>query len=112
MIVMPNPFTLAVTFVALSVFLNFVWAIRRFFVAPENPQPGMLLISILGFVFMVVHLICLWTGHQPVSLILLAILLYVMSLGLFWWSISSNHKKPLTLAYSHDRPQHLVKEGP
>jgi protein-S-isoprenylcysteine O-methyltransferase Ste14 len=42
----------------------------------------------------------------------LAALLYLCSLGLFWWAIRTNSSARLSAAFSPDVPVHLVDSGP
>lgn len=109
---MQNIFSTCLAVTASVVFICFIWAIRRFFVAPPKPQLGMRLISILGMVFMVVHVGFLLAGNPSPLWFVVALVLYVVALVLFLQSFKANLKKPLTLAYSQDTPEHLVQVGP
>jgi len=42
----------------------------------------------------------------------LGALLYLWSLGLYWWAIRTNSAARLSAAFSSDLPAHLVKDGP
>ena len=43
---------------------------------------------------------------------MVAALLYLWSLGLFWWAIQTNSTARLSAAFSDDLPAHLVEDGP
>lgn len=38
--------------------------------------------------------------------------LFAVSFALFWWAAATIKRRPLTLAFSPDRPEHLVDYGP
>lgn len=100
-------------FAALSCFISFGWAMKKFFTKPEGKTRGMQAIYVFGSLFMVAHLgliIFRYQFHLETTLGGLA--LYAAALALFWWSISVNRSKPLSFAFSQDQPQHLVVDGP
>jgi protein-S-isoprenylcysteine O-methyltransferase Ste14 len=43
---------------------------------------------------------------------LVGVLLYIWSLGLFWWAIRTNSAARLSAVFSPDVPVHLVEDGP
>lgn len=98
---------------ALATFAGFIWAVRRFFIAPEVPQPGMRAIALGGTVTMALHLAAL-LGAPPVMPFVeaLGVLFYGASLALFWSAVQANRSQPPTLAFSDDEPEHLVTAGP
>ena len=93
-------------------FVSFTWAIQQFFTS-NGKQKGMQAIKYFGALFSVAHFLTLIFAYAPwPPLIPIAILLYVLSLLIFWWAINVNQTQPLSLAYSLDKPTHLVKTGP
>jgi protein-S-isoprenylcysteine O-methyltransferase Ste14 len=44
--------------------------------------------------------------------LVLAAACYAGGLTLFWWTIRSHRRRPPSLAYSRDAPEHLVERGP
>lgn len=94
-------------------FGSFAWGMRRFFRQPAGAVPGMKLISVSGLVFSLIHLIAIISASSPSTLPrIIGVVLYVCSLSLFWWAITSNREKPLSAAFSPDAPVHLVQHGP
>lgn len=92
---------------------SFVWGMRRFFVQPAGSTTGMRITRFCGLFFGVLHfaLIASQGVIQPL-LALLATILYVASLFLFWWSVYTNRAKPLSALFSPDLPMHFVSRGP
>jgi protein-S-isoprenylcysteine O-methyltransferase Ste14 len=92
---------------------SFAWGMRNFFVQPAGSTPGMRFIGALGVLFGVLHFVAIFltnsiTGERGS----LAALLYLCSLGLFWWAIRTNSSARLSAAFSPDVPVHLVDSGP
>lgn len=94
-------------------FVSFIWAIKGFFrIAGEVPF-GTRVIQVIGFLFMVAHLILLlWPPLAEKWMRLIGLILYGISFALFWSCIYVNKRQPLTLAFSSDQPQHLTRHGP
>ena len=106
---------LCVLVLCIVTFGSFVWAIRCFFRTEEGMRPGMRLISLAGSVFMVIHLLVLaWPALQRSGALEQAVAAgtYLAALGIFWASVKVNRARPLTLAFSNDHPEHMVREGP
>ena len=101
---------------AVATHVSFVWAIRRFFVAPGEPQAGMRAIAGLGAASALLQLAALsWRVATPLPFgpfQAVGLALFVVALSLFWAAVWANRPKPLTLAFSADTPQHLVAWGP
>ena len=92
---------------------SFAWGMRKFFVQPSGSTSGMKLISGCGFAFAVLHFAAiLWRDSVTEERAFVAGLLYVWSLGLFWWAISANSATRLSAIFSDDVPVHLVDKGP
>jgi len=86
---------------------------RRFFVQPAGSTTGMQITKFCGLGFSVLHLSAILTRSTlSPGQAQLAAVLYLMSLGLFWWSIHANRENPLSAVFSPDLPQHFVKRGP
>jgi protein-S-isoprenylcysteine O-methyltransferase Ste14 len=101
------------TILFLLCFGSFAWGMRRFFQQPAGAVPGMKLISFCGLVFSILHLIAiLLASSAGTRWRTTGAALYLCSLLLFWWALSSNRKKPLSAAFSPDAPSHLVQHGP
>src|SRR5579864_7160379 len=97
----------------LSCLVSFAWGMRKFFVQPSGTTAGMKLISTCGVLFAALHLVAiLLPGSVTAERGWLGTLLYVWSLGLFWWAIRANSAARLSAAFSPDVPVHLVENGP
>lgn len=92
---------------------SFAWAMRCFFVQPSGTTAGMKLITACGAVFSALHLIgIVLPGGVTAGRGSVAALLYIGSLGLFWWAIRTHAGQRLSAAFSSDSPEHLVENGP
>lgn len=98
----------------LSLYLSFIWAVKRFFRVPTEglPKP-MKRLSGLGLLVMILNLWALaWPGNVEGWRGYAGFLILLGSLGLFWWAIRTNLKRPLDIAYTEQAPSHFVSEGP
>ena len=92
---------------------SFAWGMRKFFVQPSGSTSGMKLISGCGFAFAALHFVAiLLPDGVTAERGSVAALLYIWSMGLFWWAIRTNSTVRLSAAFSDDVPVHLVQEGP
>lgn len=102
-----------VLMVALSCFVSFAWAMKRFFTKPDGKTSGMQAIYMLGTVFSLLHLGLIFFLYRFSPWTTLGgLALYAASLALFWWAVQINRSAPLSFAFSRDQPQHLVVAGP
>ena len=92
---------------------SFAWGMRKFFVQPSGSTLGMRIISLCGVAFAALHLfaIVVTPGIAPERGGAGAVM-YLFSLGLFWWTIRTHSAVRLSAAFSHDLPVHLVEDGP
>lgn len=105
---------IAVLAISVVCFLSFAWGVRKFFTWPSGKTWPMYLVSEVGTLIALTHMFFLyraigdgaWVGDA------VAVALYLAGLGLFWWSVRTNQRRPLSFAYSDDSPEHLVKHGP
>ena len=106
-------FKTLLTILLLSSFGSFTWGVRKFFVKPEKLTLGVRLTLGAGTLFSVLHLLTIlfWSTLLPVP-VLIAALLYIASLAIFWWAIRANHVKPLAACFSDAEAVHLVQHGP
>jgi protein-S-isoprenylcysteine O-methyltransferase Ste14 len=92
---------------------SFAWAMQKFFVQPAGMTSGMQLIKVCGILFAILHLAAIvGTPNVTAARIVAGAVLYLASLGLFWWAINTSLRKPLSAAFSPDLPAHLVAHGP
>lgn len=98
---------------ALGCYASFAWGIFSFFRRPGRVEWQMRAISLVGSANMVATMALLVLRESAVgSWAYVALALFICATALFWWSIHTNRKKPLSLAYSSDVPEHFVTEGP
>jgi protein-S-isoprenylcysteine O-methyltransferase Ste14 len=97
----------------LACLASFGWAMRRFFVQPAGHTAGMTLIKTCGIAFGILHAAAI-LATPDITLMrgVSGALLYLAALGLFWWSIKTSLRLPLSAAFSPDLPVHLVAHGP
>lgn len=115
-----NP-TTAMSAIQITVFLgfsacfaSFIWAMTGgHFRAVERPSPGLRVIQIAGFVFTSIHAyVLLGPGNVAALRGVIALAAYLLAFTLFWACIRANRRKPLTLAFSSDTPDHVMTDGP
>jgi protein-S-isoprenylcysteine O-methyltransferase Ste14 len=94
--------------------LSIGWAVQWFFSRPTGKiEPGMRLLQLLTFACFGMQAFDLLRDDTPSIVRLeLAAALYVGGIILFWWTIRTHRRRPPSLAYSHDAPEHLVERGP
>lgn len=108
------PSILAGAAIALSLacFASFSWAIPTHFHKHGAMPAGMRVIAGLGLVgyAWMAWLLVMFPASAP--RLILALVMMAFSLALFWAAISATRTARLTLAYSADLPQRLVRAGP
>lgn len=99
---------------ATGCFLSTLWGVQFFFSRTgAGWAPGMRLLAILTFGGFGVQFCSLALRDAPEPLALgIAAGLYCAGLALFWISIGIHRRRPPSLAYSLDTPEHLVTWGP
>jgi len=105
---------LSVLLAAGLVFASHAWGLARFFWIPDGPQGrSSRIIERATAATILVHAIALLWFRNPVPWGTgAALALYILSLAIFWWCVRINRTQPLSLAFSTDRPDHLVMRGP
>jgi protein-S-isoprenylcysteine O-methyltransferase Ste14 len=105
-------FITAALFIAgLICFAAFVWGVKAHFRRTEKIPAGTKLISMLsaaGYLAFAIHL----AFGAPGGLWYVALALFVLSLALFAWTVSSTRRTPPTLAFDDDAPSFLLRHGP
>lgn len=106
-------FTFASIAAAYVTYVAGVWFVFRHHGSPSDPV-GLRLLKLGALASKVAILWSIWHARPSATpgwwggaLAILA-----ASYGLFWWATITNRRRPLTLAFSPDRPSHLVDEGP
>jgi len=103
---------LCLTALLAGCFLSFAWGMRYFFRHPANGSSGMKIIQACGTVFALLQLAAVLLYFQSLTAGIVAALLYVASLALFWSTIRANRAIPLSAAFLDDLPVHLNDRGP
>jgi protein-S-isoprenylcysteine O-methyltransferase Ste14 len=93
-------------------FASFIWAIRYHFRVAGQVPFGTQVIKVIGGVFTLAHLFALLWGAGSVAAGVVGLVLYAASFALFWACVRVNRRQPLSLAFSVDRPAHLMTRGP
>jgi protein-S-isoprenylcysteine O-methyltransferase Ste14 len=94
-------------------FGGFIWAMGGgFFRSVERTPLGLRIIQVAGAIFAAVHAVALITNAIGGPSAVVGLMLYAASVGLFWRCVWINRFAPLSLAFSHDAPDHLVTAGP
>lgn len=95
-------------------FLSIGWAVQWFFSRPSGKIDfGMRILQILTFgCFGIQAYDLLRDGAPSTFRLALAAAFYAEGLTLFWWTVRTHRRRPPSLAYSLDTPEHLVQRGP
>jgi protein-S-isoprenylcysteine O-methyltransferase Ste14 len=98
-------------------FLSFAWAIRGHFAQQDRMPQGMRIVSILslvGLLWFLLDSIANTSAGNSLKTVpsVVASVLFVLSLLIFWWSIRATRSRPLTLAFAPDIPGFLQHQGP
>jgi len=106
-------FRLLFCLLAASCFVSFAWAIAGHFARPDGETPAeMRLLSVLGAIFTALQYCAIFASEFTVLPSTLGVVLYLASLSLFWWTVTATRKRRLSLAFSSDKPLHLLRNGP
>lgn len=104
---------LAALLAASACFASYGWGLARFFRTPSQDARGHRLITAATAASVLAHYVALaFFYRQGDARFAAAMALYAVSLLLFWWCVAVNRTRPLSLAFSTDRPHHLMAEGP
>jgi protein-S-isoprenylcysteine O-methyltransferase Ste14 len=105
--------TLTAAVLLLSCLGSFLWAIVRFFPRPAGASTGAKVIGVCTVVFGFLHLRAILQFDRPgAAHEVTGAGFYLAALGLFWWAVCINSKRPLSAVFSPDVPEHLIQEGP
>ena len=91
---------------------SFSWAIVRLFSRPAGMTPRMRLVSALGAFFSGAQIAALANTTPSFGRTSIALTLYVVALGLFWWAVPKAASAKLNLAFTDTRPAILLTDGP
>jgi protein-S-isoprenylcysteine O-methyltransferase Ste14 len=92
---------------------SFIYGAQCFFVKPEKKNIGLVMIYVCNAIFGGMHWLAIGFLYtfNPIAYTV-GLVLYGCAVSLFWWAISVNRKKPLTFAFTNDKPEHLIATGP
>jgi len=97
----------------LTCFGSFAWAVRKFFVKPEQMTSGLKMTMLAGSLFALLHLLTiLRTPVLQTPAVVIGAVLYCLALAIFWWTIAAHRLKPLAACFSQNEQLHLVRHGP
>ncbi len=106
-------FQILLALLLLACLSSFTWAMRNFFEKPERMTPGLRVTVLAGMVFAISHFyVILRTPALKPLAVAMAVTLYCLALGVFWWTISAHRVKPLAACFSRNEQLHLVQHGP
>lgn len=91
--------------------MTFLWATKRHFVVSGPMPAGMravILLSFLGSAWFVVRVVIAGAGPGAPY----AIILMVVSLGLFCWTVKATRARRLPIAFADDLPDFICRSGP
>jgi protein-S-isoprenylcysteine O-methyltransferase Ste14 len=108
---------LVAVLLAAACFAGFAWAIRGHFRQHGRMPGGMRIVSLLSALGFVWFLVDGFVDPRPPAhggdiAVVLAVILFVFALFIFWWSIKITRTQPLTLAFAADVPRFLQHRGP
>jgi protein-S-isoprenylcysteine O-methyltransferase Ste14 len=107
------PFQVLLALLLLACLSSFSWAVRKFFVKPEQKTTGLRITLLAGVACAVAHFVVIaLTPELKLPAVLVGVALYCLSLAIFWWTIASHRSKPLAACFSRDEQLHLVQHGP
>lgn len=92
---------------------SFAWAMHGYFAQPVGMTKGMRITRACSGAFTLIHIAAIaFSKHMAAGSILAAVVLYLGSLALFWWALSTNRQAPLSAVFSFDVPTRVVDRGP
>ncbi|WP_347259321.1 isoprenylcysteine carboxylmethyltransferase family protein [Rudaea sp.] len=98
--------------IAFASFAIYAMAIRSLFSREHGVDPRMKALQMAGVLSALVHVATLaWIADTGLAQGLLAAIVYLGGLGIFFAARREIRAQPLTLAFSPDRPSHLVESG-
>jgi protein-S-isoprenylcysteine O-methyltransferase Ste14 len=93
-----------------SCFASFGWAMLRHFESAGKPKPGMILTAAVVPIFAAINVVSLIA--RPLAWPLVALILYVLGVSLFWSAIASTRGRKLAACFQRRIPPAIVRTGP
>lgn len=98
--------------IAIASLLAYAHAIARVFRRDVAMDPRMRALQVAGSVSAVVHVVALARAPHPVTVRAgIALVLYVAALVMFRAAVRATRQRPLTLAFTDDRPAFVLASG-
>lgn len=92
---------------------SFTWAVRNFFIRPEQMTAGLKITLLAGILFAPLHfLTILHAPVLPMPAVTIGAMLYCLALAIFWWTVAAHRRRPLAACFSQNEQLHLVQHGP
>ncbi len=108
-----SPFQVLLALLLVMCFVSFAWAVRNFFVKPQQMTLGLKITMLTGSTFAILHLLTiLRTPALAIRAVVAGAILYCLALAVFWWTVASHRRKPLAACFSQNEQLHLVQHGP
>ena len=105
--------TLTALVLSLVAFVSFGWAIRWLFRVPGRMPTQMKWLTVLGLAFFVGQWVAILCAQPHLSFLTGAgLLLYVLSLAVFWWATPYARRAALHIAFSDHSSGSLITSGP
>src|SRR5580693_4050581 len=96
-----SAWTLTAAALLLACLSSFLWAMVRFFSRPAGVSTDAKIVAFCGFVFGFLHLrAILQSDGQGAAHEVSAAVFYLVALGLFWWTVQTNSRRPLSAIFS------------
>ena len=104
---------LATLLAATACFASYFWGLVRFFRQPGGQERDIRLIKAATAVAVWSHVVAIaFFYRHDAWRFAAALALYAAALAIYWWCIRVNRARPLSIAFSHDRPEHVMDAGP
>lgn len=98
---------------ALVCFSSFAWAMKKLFRRPAGTTIAIILTSGCAVACALAHLFALSRpAHIHLASALVAALLYMLALAVFWWAVATIRRRPLPFAFTPATPAFLITGGP
>lgn len=95
-------------------FFSFAWAVKVVFIAPDGMPPKMKQLSVTALIcFIFQGFVLGMSNRSSIPIVFAGCALYIVALGLFWWSIPYARLGSLRVAFARqDAPNELLMVGP
>src|SRR5258708_7543377 len=94
-------------------FGSFIWAAGSFFTHSDEDNSDIKIVKFFGSLSILANLYLLAVADiKGGSFFYLGLLLLFAGLVLFWWCLNVNRQKPLSFAFAHVDPTHVMQNGP